>query len=650
MGCDCDKKPELPKADKCGDMTPAVLEVKNPSEIIMFHKVIIPANMGDESDYPALNGLYKNVLMVYAANGHAYLYSSDGIPTYISFDTGGVLTVDTLPDPSAATRGFLYVTEAGSMYVTLDNESWITLSTGTNPEFDTLSNRPKYAGTEMTSATNIPSVEQLRSDMETLFAEEIAARTNADTTLQNNINAETTARQDAISILQNNLTAEATARSNGDATIQTEVTGIENAINKDVMTDIAVDPNASTTVVQLDATKTNIKTSATATTSVPLPVASNTQAGVMNAATYQAITDNTTNINALVNGAVAITGLPATPTQAQLTTAWENATGLTTLMNRAGIYDVTNEKVWTYYTNDTTWHAASNSTQVTVNPFTNSQAGIILGSTNVGQVFAENDGTGSVNGWDTLSAQVSTNTSKLSSIEAGAEVNVQSDWNEADSTADDYIKNKPAINDATLTIQENGTNVATFTANSASNATANITVPTATSELTNDSNFVASTGLKTVNGNSIVGSGDVAVGDIYEGSVLSPTSAVEFVGTDNIQDGAVTSSKIDWATMGDQSSYLELGNILICWGVTGNMYVAGNSSANHTQSLPASFTNTSYTVLTTMNTRVNSFDNVAWAIDGKAASAFTINFYNHSSYAADGFQMNWMAIGVKASS
>lgn len=47
----------------------------------------------------------------------------------------------------------------------------------------------------------------------------------------------------------------------------------------------------------------------------------------------------------------------------------------------------------------------------------------------------------------------------------------------------------PTVNNATLTIQKNGSNVATFTANSASNATANITVPTKTSDLTNDSGF-----------------------------------------------------------------------------------------------------------------------------------------------------------------
>lgn len=49
---------------------------------------------------------------------------------------------------------------------------------------------------------------------------------------------------------------------------------------------------------------------------------------------------------------------------------------------------------------------------------------------------------------------------KLAGIAAGAEVNVQSDWNVSDNTSDAFIKNKP-------------------------------TVPSATSQLTNDSNFVS---------------------------------------------------------------------------------------------------------------------------------------------------------------
>ena len=44
----------------------------------------------------------------------------------------------------------------------------------------------------------------------------------------------------------------------------------------------------------------------------------------------------------------------------------------------------------------------------------------------------------------------------------------------------------PTVNDATLTIQKNGADVQTFTANQSTNATANITVPTKTSDLTND--------------------------------------------------------------------------------------------------------------------------------------------------------------------
>lgn len=57
------------------------------------------------------------------------------------------------------------------------------------------------------------------------------------------------------------------------------------------------------------------------------------------------------------------------------------------------------------------------------------------------------------------------------------------------------LSNKPTIptvNNGTLTIQKNGTTVATFSANQSTNTTANITVPTKTSQLTNDSNFVKS--------------------------------------------------------------------------------------------------------------------------------------------------------------
>lgn len=56
---------------------------------------------------------------------------------------------------------------------------------------------------------------------------------------------------------------------------------------------------------------------------------------------------------------------------------------------------------------------------------------------------------------------------------------------------DNKISTIPTVNNATLTIQKNGTTVKTFTANSSTNVTCNITVPTKVSDLTNDSGFIA---------------------------------------------------------------------------------------------------------------------------------------------------------------
>lgn len=55
----------------------------------------------------------------------------------------------------------------------------------------------------------------------------------------------------------------------------------------------------------------------------------------------------------------------------------------------------------------------------------------------------------------------------------------------------------PTVNNGTLTIQKNGTTVATFSANQSDNATANITVPTKVSELTNDSGYTTNKGTVT---------------------------------------------------------------------------------------------------------------------------------------------------------
>jgi hypothetical protein len=64
-------------------------------------------------------------------------------------------------------------------------------------------------------------------------------------------------------------------------------------------------------------------------------------------------------------------------------------------------------------------------------------------------------------------------------------------------TSGDYndLTNKPtipAVNDGVLTIAVNGTTAGAFSANQAGNATVDIPVPTRTSQLTNDSDFITS--------------------------------------------------------------------------------------------------------------------------------------------------------------
>lgn len=166
-----------------------------------------------------------------------------------------------------------------------------------------------------------------------------------------------------------------------------------------------------------------------------------------------------------------------------------------------------------YDPNSTVLNAGGIVNYVTAQAYTlPTAAANVLGGVKVGTNLSI-DGNGVLSATDTTYSDAttsaaglmsSTDKTKLNGISSGAEVNVQSDWNQADNTADDYIKNKPAIpaaqiqanwgqtdntkldyilnkptipaaaNNGQLIIQQNGANVQTFTANQSTNATANI--------------------------------------------------------------------------------------------------------------------------------------------------------------------------------
>lgn len=82
----CTSCGEHHKHNKNKDFTKAVIEINNPEAITLLRKVVIPASMGTEQEVPAAIGKYRNVVLVYEANKHVYLYSSDGIPTLLEMD------------------------------------------------------------------------------------------------------------------------------------------------------------------------------------------------------------------------------------------------------------------------------------------------------------------------------------------------------------------------------------------------------------------------------------------------------------------------------------------------------------------------------------------------------------------------------------
>lgn len=143
---------------------------------------------------------------------------------------------------------------------------------------------------------------------------------------------------------------------------------------------------------------------------------------------------------------------------------------------------------------------------------------------------------------------------KLSGIAAGAEANVQSDWNVTDSSSDAFIKNKPTIptvNNGTLTIQKNGTNVATFTANQSGNATANITVPTTVAELSDSSDYATTTDLAAKQnllspGNHIDITSDVisATGYVHSENPQAAAAASSTITGSMIANGTITADKL----------------------------------------------------------------------------------------------------------
>lgn len=159
--------------------------------------------------------------------------------------------------------------------------------------------------------------------------------------------------------------------------------------------------------VTVDATSGNLvltRGSGSAVTTA-IPIASASQTGLMNAQTYAGITSLDTRVSALEgkNTTVYVTFPNNDPDQATITSTFMTKAGRAPV---AGDYAVDIAKNLTYGYDGTIWTKVG--TDISVPQFALGTPGLIVGSDEDGTVFAETDGTGSVKGWDTLTAQVTT--------------------------------------------------------------------------------------------------------------------------------------------------------------------------------------------------------------------------------------------------
>lgn len=204
---------------------------------------------------------------------------------------------------------------------------------------------------------------------------------------------------------------------------------------------------------------------------------------------------------------------------------------------------------------------------------------------------------------------------KLSGIEAGAEVNVQSDWNQTNSSADDYIKNKPTIPTppsptTTTPIMDGTADVGSET----NYARGDHVHPSDTSK---QDTLVSGTNIKTINGNSVLGSGDLAVGgSVTSTDVPTADTIAEFdsdahmnstdMTSQEVKDfidglnitGGITDDNGTWKSVNNYLKYSKRFGCVYIQGVSSGTITLSAASWNNIGTLPEGYRPTSEIMFT----------------------------------------------------
>lgn len=159
------------------------------------------------------------------------------------------------------------------------------------------------------------------------------------------------------------------------------------------------------------------------------------------------------------------------------------------------------------------------------------------------------------------------------------------------------------VNNATITIQKNGTDVDSFTVNQATNKSINIAVPTKTSDLNNDSGFITSASIPTKTSDLNNDSGFITSSYVGNGQV-SFTQGWTNKWSFTLNQAWAANVALDWVTVISQAEYSQITP-------------DNNTTYFITDGTPASQAGfVTYPTTAEMNTAINTA--VAWVVSDVA--------------------------------